>query len=121
VGYGHTVPVVNDLQPDPVGGGVSGQPDRLVRWAGGSGVGDQVGDDTFEQAGVGAGEREVVGNVDLDDRITASGVQQRLGDHGVECHRPGVDAEHAGLQAAHRQQVVHQSVQPVGRFFDGGE
>ena len=59
-------------------------------------VGDQVGDDAFEQAWVGVGERQVGGNVDLDERGGWQ-VAQRSGDDVVQGGGLSVDAEGAGL------------------------
>ncbi len=52
--------------------------------------------------------------------VTSVAVVTELGQHAgqdlVERHRPGEDRQHAGLQAAQVEQVVHQSGQPVQRL-----
>ena len=82
---------------------------------------DQVGDDPLEQAGVGQHQRQVVGDVDVARRRrcrcrSAPRRRPRRAATGSSC-----DRQRAGLQPAHRQQVVDQVGEPVGGLLDGRE
>jgi hypothetical protein len=49
------------------------------------------------------------------------GVQEGLGDDGVEGNRLQIDGQGTGSQPAHGQQIVDEGVEAVGGLFDGGQ
>ena len=117
-GGGDAGTVVDDPQLDAVAVGAAGHARRDVPGAVAQGVGEQVDQDAFEQAGVGLHLREGVGDVE-DDGCGAVGAVEGAGDRFVERDRVQGDADGVGLQAAHVQEVLDQGREP-GEGLSGG-
>ena len=94
LGGGYVRAVIDDVQFDVFADGHAEDVDRSPGWVGPVGVGEDVRDGPFEQAGVGVGEGKVVGYVDGD--VGAGRVQYGGGDDFVEGDRSGVNAHRAG-------------------------
>ena len=81
----------------------------------------EVGDDPLEQRGVGAHRAQRLRHV-VDDAVRALAEARDRGGHDLlEVHRPQRRLQHAGLQAAHVEQVRHQRGEAVGLLLDGLE
>jgi hypothetical protein len=113
--------VVDDLEFYPVALAGGGDLDRPVGWGPGQGVGDDVGDRPLQQARVGVDAWQRLGHVDLDAAAVVGEAGERGRHHLVHADRPAVQAEGAGLQPAHVEQVADQGIQPVGLLVDGGQ
>ena len=75
----------------------------------------------FQQAGIGLHRREIIGYVDLDLSVCRAAVQDRLSDDRIQRDCVEMHAERASLDAAQRQQVLHQVDQLVAGCLDGAE
>ena len=81
------------------------------------GVVDEVGHGPFDEEGVGADGREVRGH--RDDGLLLGGHAGHGGlDELAHVDGPVEDLERAGAQPAEVQQVLDQTVEPVGLFVD---
>ena len=116
----HAGPVVRHLEPHraaiqdrvqlgrPPGGGV---PQR---------VGEQVGQDPLEQAGVGQHQREAVRHRHLQpQRVVEPARRDRR--HLVDRDGAQERLQRPGVQAAHVEQVADERVEPVRVLLDGGQ
>jgi hypothetical protein len=114
-------PVVDDVNLDPVAQGAGAEERRATGRAVSKGVGDEVGDDSFQEGGVGQAVGKVLG--EPDDDVVAPGpeVVQGERDDLIERHRPDEHAERPCLQAAQVKQVLHQPDQPVQGLVGGGQ
>ena len=82
-------------------------------------VGDDVDQHPFQQARVGGGGRQVGRDVRADRRGRRAKFVQRQGYGVLQADRGGRDAEDAGLEPAHVQQVADQPGEPVQRLLGG--
>ncbi len=85
------------------------------------GVAHQVDQHPFQQRRVGDDLREVVGDRGLDVDAQRAQVVDGAGDDLVHGQRFQGHAQHAGLQAAHVEQVGHQAVEFHQRLVCGGQ
>jgi hypothetical protein len=113
--------VVDDLEFYPVALAGGGDLDRPVGWGPGQGVGDDVGDRPLQQARVGVDAWQRLGHVDLDAAAVVGKAGEGGRHHLVHADWPVVQAERAGLEPGHVEQVADQPIQPVGLLVDGGQ
>ena len=98
--------VVDDLEFDPVAVAGRGDLDRPVGRGPGQGVGDNVGDGPLQQARVDVDARQRLGHVDLDAAAVVGKAGKGGRHHLVDSDRPVVQAERAGLEPGHVEQVA---------------
>jgi len=113
--------VVDDLEFDPVAVAGGGDLDRPVGWGPDQRVGDDVGDGPLQQARVGMHAWQRLRHLDLDAAAVVSQAGECSRHHLIHADRPVAQAERAGLQPAHVEQVADQGIQPVGLLVDGGQ
>ena len=113
-------PAVGNPQLHPVVMAACGQQHLLAGGAVVHRVGHQVGEDPFEQDGVGEHVGKAVGKVNVDAVCLLPQLIEDAGNDFFDREGLGVDAQRARLQAAHIQQVGDQPVEPLQGVFGGG-
>ncbi len=106
-------PVVDDAQLDPFALLAGGDQRRPVRRTIVQRVADQVDQDPLEQAGVGRGRGQVIGDAHDDRAARLTDFVQRGRDRVLQPHPRCCHAERTGLQPAHVEQVLDQPSQPL--------
>ena len=79
---------------------------------------DEVGDDAFEERGVGSHGGEGLGHIGYHGTGPFAEARERGGNDLLQMHRSQEWFDHAGLEPAHVQQVADEGVQAVGFVLD---
>ena len=115
---GDTGTVIDDPEVDAIVHATRGDARGLVVRRPAHRVLDEVRHDPLEQRGVGAHRIQRLRHV-VDHAVRAlAQARDRGGYHLFEVHRPEHRLQHAGLQAAHVEQVRHERGEAIGFVFD---
>ena len=113
--------VVDDGQLDLVAGASARDLYGTSRCADDCSVGQEVGQHTFQQDGIGHYRRQVMWHGNRDQAAVKVNESRCLFRQRMRCYGLQFDADHPGLKPAQRQQIVYQLGELISAVVDGCE